>query len=279
MVNPGEDHILKIVEVHPDHLMLADELEENRIMLPINQKSNTFSEGEHLNVFVYQNAQGDLIATTQQPKIKLYQFGYLKVAQVTEHGAFLDWGLDKDIFVPFREQREPMVEGRKYLVHLYLDHKSNRLVASSKINKFLDNSNLELVPGEEVDIIIGKGTDLGINVIINHRYKGLIYYNEIFRKINTGDQTTGYVKNIREGNKVDISLDKQGYENIEPNAARILHILKQEDGFLPLNDKSSPEEIQDTLEMSKKTFKKSIGALYKQRLIRIEPGGIFLNEE
>ena len=138
---------------------------------------------------------------------------------------------------------------------------------------------LELVPGEEVEIIIAKASDIGVNVIVNNRHWGLIYFNEIFEKINTGDKRIAFVKQIREDNKLDITLQKQGYGNVEPNARKILEILKDEDGFLPLNDKSAPEDIQRKLEMSKKTFKKAIGSLYKQRIIRIEAGGIFLNEE
>jgi predicted RNA-binding protein (virulence factor B family) len=278
MLKLGEDNILRIKEIQSEQLILSDEEGENTVTLPV-QKNRNYAEGEYLSVFIYQNATGEMVATTKTPKIKLNQFAYLKVVQVSSHGAFLDWGLDKDVFVPFQEQAQPMVEGRSYLVCMYLDHKSNRLAASSKINKFLDNTTVDLIPGEEVEIIIEKGTDLGVNVVVNHHYRGLIYYNEIFKKINTGDKAIGYVKQIREDNKLDISLQKQGYENIEPNAQRILDRLKEEDGFLPFNDKSSPEDIQNEFEMSKKTFKKAIGSLYRERIIRIETGGIFLNEE
>jgi len=225
-------------------------------------------------VFVYKDSEDRLIATTLTPKILLNQFAYLKVEMVTQHGAFLDWGLEKQLFVPFREQALKMSEEKSYIVYMYLDKKTARLAASSKINHFLDNSSLTVSIGDEVDILICDSTNLGINVIINHLHKGLLYHNELFEKVKTGDTRKGYIKKIREDNKIDVQLQKQGYGNIEPNALIILEKLKANTGFLALTDESSPEMISNQLEMSKKTFKKAIGLLYKQKLIHLEKTGI-----
>jgi predicted RNA-binding protein (virulence factor B family) len=189
----------------------------------------------------------------------------------------MDWGLEKDILVPFKEQAREMEKGKRYLVYLYLDEKTNRLVASSKTNQFLDNENLTVEKDEEVDLIVSHITDLGINVIINGKHKGLLYKDEVYDdSIRTGDKLRGFIKTIRPDHKIDVSLQKQGYENVEPNAEKILSELKANRGFLRLNDNSHPEDIKVVLKMSKKTFKKAIGALYKERLIDIKEDGIYL---
>ena len=193
---------------------------------------------------------------------------------ISQHGAFLDWGLEKQLFVPFREQARKMEEGKWYIIYMYRDEESDRLVASSKINGYLDNDELTVKVGDLVEILICESTDLGINVIINNIHKGLIYHNELFAKVNIGDIKKGYIKNIREDNKIDVQLQKQGYGNVEPSAQIILEKLKANGGFLELTDASAPEDIAKQLEMSKKTFKKAIGSLYKHHLINIEQMGI-----
>jgi predicted RNA-binding protein (virulence factor B family) len=235
--------------------------------------------GDTLRVFIYRDSEDRPVATTEEPKILLHQFALLKAVMVNEFGAFLDWGLEKHLFVPYREQLLKMVEERFYLVYMYLDEQTDRLVASAKLNRFLNNDDLDLRTGDEVDLIVWTQTDLGMNVIVNNRYKGLLYANELFAQIRPGDRMKGYVKNIREDNKMDITLQKQGFENIEPNAARILDILKSNGGFLGLNDNSSPNEIASQLEISKKTFKKAIGTLYRKKLIVLEEAGIRLAEK
>ena len=188
----------------------------------------------------------------------------------------MDWGLAKDIFVPFREQVKKMEEGDTHIVCLYLDKATNRLAASSKINRFLKNENIEVKEKDEVDLLIAEVTDIGVNVIINDCYKGILYQDEIFQTLNYGTRVRGYIKKIREDKKIDVSLQKSGYANVLPNEEKILDMLKKSNGFLKLNDSSSPEEITEVLEMSKKTFKKAIGSLFKQRLIKIEEKGISL---
>ena len=189
----------------------------------------------------------------------------------------MDWGLEKDILVPFKEQARPMEKGKRYLVLLYMDEKTNRLVASSKTNQFLNNEELTVEVGEEVDLIVSHITDLGINVIINEQHKGLIYKDEVYDdRIRTGDRLRGYIKTIRPGNKIDVALQKQGFDAVEPNAEKIMDELRASRGFLRLNDNSHPEDIKTVLKMSKKTFKKAIGVLYKQKLIEIKEDGIYL---
>ncbi|HEY0091271.1 MAG TPA: GntR family transcriptional regulator, partial [Flavobacterium sp.] len=189
----------------------------------------------------------------------------------------MDWGLEKDLFVPFKEQARPMEKGKRYLVYMYMDEKTNRLVGSSKTNQFLKNDDIKVHAGDEVDLIISHITEAGINVIINETYKGLVYKDEVYDdSIRTGDRMIGYVKLVRPDNKIDVTLQKPGYENVEPNAEKILDELRANRGFLRLNDDSHPEDIRTVLKMSKKTFKKAVGALYKEKLIEIKDEGIYL---
>ena len=212
------------------------------------------------------------------PKILLNEFGVLEVVDVNPVGAFLDWGLEKDLLVPYSEQVEKMKVGRSYPVYLYMDNKTQRLVATGKINRILEREEIQVDEGEEVELLICNSTDIGINVIINNLHPGLLYDNELFQAVTPGDIVTGYIKNIRPDKKIDVSLQKQGYINVEPNAQKILQNLKDNNGFLNVTDKSDPIIILAKLEMSKKLFKKAIGSLYKQRLIRIEKDGIYLVE-
>jgi predicted RNA-binding protein (virulence factor B family) len=192
----------------------------------------------------------------------------------------MDWGLEKDLFVPFKEQARPMEKGKRYLVYMYIDEKTNRLVGSSKTNQFLKNEELTVEKDEEVELIVSHITESGINVIINETHKGLIYKNEVYNdSIRTGDRIKGYIKAIRPDNKIDVSLEKPGYEKVEPNAEKILDELRASRGFLRLTDDSHPEDIKTVLKMSKKTFKKAIGALYRDRLIEIKEDGIYLKKD
>jgi len=232
--------------------------------------------GDDIEVFIYRDSEDRIIATTLEPKIQLNEFAYLQVKAVTQVGAFLDWGLEKDLFVPFREQNKKMEVDKWYAVYLYLDEDTDRLVASCKVNRFFEKENIDLAIGQEVDILVFEETDLGMNAVINNKYKGLIYENEIFQRIKIGTRTKAYVKNIRDDKRIDLSLQKQGYANVEPNAERILEKLKANNGFLDVTDKSDANYVMYQLEMSKKTFKKAVGALYRQRIIRIEDDGIYL---
>ncbi|MDP4271272.1 MAG: S1-like domain-containing RNA-binding protein [Bacteroidota bacterium] len=276
MIQIGIFNTLKVNRESDYGVYLADS-EGNEVLLPNKYvRGKSISVGDDIDVFIYRDSEDRLVASTEPPLIQLNQFGYLQAKEVTQIGAFLDWGMERDLFVPFREQMRKMEAGRFYTVYMYLDENTDRLVASSKINKFFDNTNHKLKEGEEVDILVWDVAEPGVRVIINNKYKGLIYHNEIFTHISQGEKRTAYIKTVREDFQLDVSLEKPGYEAVEPNAQKILEVLNDAEGFLPLSDKSEPEQIYRELGMSKKLFKKAIGALYKQKLIRIEEDGIYL---
>ncbi len=244
------------------------------ILLPNKYVPKAIEIGDQLVVFCYLDHEERPIATTLKPTVIRNKFGFLQVAEVNKIGAFMDWGLEKHLLVPFSEQRDKMKEGQWYVVHCYMDDISFRLVASNKIDKFLNNENLKVREREEVDLLFTRLTDLGWEAIINDVHKGLVYSNEIFKRVAVGDRTKGYVKNIRPDNKLDISLQAIGEKVLEPAANAIYERLKSHGGFLPLHDKSDPLQIKQELQMSKKTFKKGIGTLYKARKIEIKEDGI-----
>ena len=275
MLHLGIKNTLRILRGTIVGMFLGDD-EENDVLLPKKYIPEDAVVGDDIEVFIYKDSEDRIIATTLEPKIQLNQFACLQVKAVTVIGAFLDWGLEKDLFVPFREQNKKMEEGKWYVVFLYLDEETDRLVASCKVNRYFEKENIDLTIGQEVNLLVFEETEMGLNVIINGKYKGLIYENEIFQRIKIGTNTKGYIKNIREDNRIDVSLQKQGYENVEPNAERILAKLKSNNGFLDITDKSDANYVMYQLEMSKKTFKKAVGALYRQRIIRLEEDGIYL---
>lgn len=283
MIKLGKYNALKILRDTQVGLFLGDPETDpegiHDVLLPNKYVPNVFDIGEELIVFVYLDHEQRPVATTLEPYILLNEFALLRVNYVNQVGAFMDWGMEKDILVPFKEQARPMEKGKRYLVYLYMDEKTNRLVASSKTNQFLKNDDLTVEKGEEVDLIVSHITELGINVIINEKHKGLLYKDEVYDDaIRTGDRMRGYIKNVRPDNKIDVSLQIQGYENVEPNAEKILDELRASRGFLRLNDSSHPEDIKTVLKMSKKTFKKAIGALYREKRIEIKDDGIYLIE-
>lgn len=276
MIEIGKYNSLKILRRTPFGLYLGDE-SGNDVLLPTKYCPNKFEMGDELKVFVYLDHNEKEIATNIIPKILLHEFAMLQVKDVADVGAFMDWGMEKDLFVPFKEQRQRMEEGRWYIVYLDIDRSTDRLYASNQIEKILQNEDINLTAGEKVDLLVLKETDLGFTVIVNNQHKGLIYENEIFKPLNIGDKLIGYVKNIREDNKIDISLQPIGFENFnDVNTELILQKLSENKGFLTITDKSSPEEIYSTFGISKKAFKKSLGSLYKHRKISIEPNGIKL---
>lgn len=257
---------------------LQDE-DGREVLLPRSEIPDDFSEEAPIEVFIYTDSEDRITATTLQPKAIRDEFAYLQVVEVSHIGAFLDWGIrGKDLLVPFSEQKHKMLKDGWYLVYIYLDELTNRLVASTKLNRFFEHQQMEVKTGDEVELLVGKETDLGFNVVVANRYRGLIYHNEIFRPVRPGYRLKGFVHQIREDGKLDIRLNAPGFAKVEPNAQKILTYLEKQGGFLDLTDKSDPELIKQRLAMSKKTFKKAVGTLYKQRLIRLEPGGIFLNQ-
>ncbi len=280
MIAIGKYNTLTILRDTKVGLFLGNGNEAEDILLPNKYVPNQFEIGDELTVFVYLDHEERPVATTLEPYILLNEFALLRVNYVNQVGAFMDWGMEKDILVPFKEQARPMEKGKRYLVFLYMDEKTNRLVASSKTNQFLNNDHLTVEKGEEVDLIVSHITEIGINVVINEQHKGLVYKDEVYDDaIRTGDRMRGYIKTIRPDNKIDVSLQKLGFENIEPNAQKILDELKASRGFLRLHDNSHPEDIKTVLKMSKKTFKKAIGTLYKDKLIAIKEDGIYLISE
>jgi uncharacterized protein len=275
MIALGKHNVLYVLRKTPPGLFLGD-LQGGEVLLPNKYIPENIDVNDEIEVFIYKDSEDRLIATTLEPKIYLNEFASLRVKEVNDYGAFLDWGLEKDLMVPYREQMQRMREGQDYVVFLYIDEETGRLAATNIVERYLDRGPVELNVGDQVDLLVWMETDLGYNTIVNHRYKGLLYYNEVFKKIQVGDHVQGYIKTIREDDKIDVSLQIQGFANIDASAQAVLDKLQRSNGFLNLSDSSSPEEIMEQMEMSKKTFKKAIGALYKQQRIGIEPNGIYL---
>jgi len=240
------------------------------VFLPFKYAPDNLQLKDVINVFIYNDSEDKIIATTQTPKITINTFAALKVVDAASFGAFMDWGLDKDLLVPFKEQATKMYDHKTYVVYLFLDETSDRLVATTKLNRYLDNTDCDLKANQEVDLLVFEDFDLGYFAIINNKYKGLIYKNEIYSPIKVGDSLKGYVKQIKEGNLIDLSLQKIGFENVDINSQLILDYLKNHNGVIALHDNSDPDDIRRLLGMSKKTFKKAIGILYRQKLVKIE---------
>lgn len=276
MIQIGEYNTLTILREKEPGLFLSDE-EDNEVLLPNRYVPKEFKIWDKLKVFVYLDNEERLVAVTDKPYIKRGDFAVLRCSQVSEYGAFLDWGMVKELFCPFKEQSFKMKNGGWYLVYCYVDEKTDRLIASSKTNKFLSNKELTVEQFEEVDIIVSHPSEIGMNVIVNKKHSGLIFNDSIFQDLSVGDKLKGIVKKIRKDNKLDIALGQVGYRNIEPNTEVIMQELEDNSGFIDLTDKSSPEEIKEVFQMSKKSFKKAIGSLYKQKLITIKEDGIHLN--
>ncbi len=277
MLHIGQYNTLKILRDTQVGLFLgSEETQEDDVLLPNKYVPKEFEIGNDLTVFVYLDHEERPVATTLKPYIKLNEFAHLKVNYNNKFGSFLNWGLEKDLFVPFKEQARPMEEGKRYLVYCYMDEKTNRLVASSKTQQFLSNDEVTVENGEEVDLIVSHITEAGINVIINEKHRGLAYKNEVYEDVKPGVRMKGYIKNVRPDGKIDVSLRKLGVEAIEPSSQIILDELKANRGFLGLNDNSNPEDIKTVLKMSKKVFKKAVGNLYRQKMIEIKEDGIHL---
>ena len=274
MVNIGEYNKLEVIkELDFGIYLRADDVE---ILMPTKWVPAGTRIGDVLNVFIFRDSDDRLIATTVVPLAVANTFAFLEVKQSNAVGAFLDWGMDKDLLVPFREQPVQMEQGRSYVVYVYADEVTNRLVASGRLNKFIEKEDITLMDNDMVDLLIYSETPLGFNAIINNKYSGLIYKNEIFETIRIGDKVKGFVKTVREDNKIDIRLQKSGFELTDDVKWRILKMMKEENGFLSLNDNSSPEEIKAKLQVSKKAFKKAIGALYRERLVKLTDKGVEL---
>ncbi len=276
MIEVGKYNTLKVVKDLDFGLYLDGGEELGEILLPRRYVPPTCTVDSEIEVFIYLDSEDRLIATTEMPTAIVGEFAYLKALEVTKVGAFMDWGLPKDLLVPFREQKVKIEKGKSYIVFLYLDDISGRIAASSKIEKYLDNIPPEYSVGEQVDLIISGESDLGYKAIINNTHSGIIYFNQTFKKLAKGEKIKGYISKIRDDEKIDLLLEKPGYAKIDDISSRILEVLKKQDGFLNLNDKSDAEDVKNILGISKKSFKKAIGTLYKQRIIEIGDRGIFL---
>jgi predicted RNA-binding protein (virulence factor B family) len=271
----GDYNLLSAIRKTDHGFYLTNEKGEE-VLLPNAYCPVNLNKGDEIKVFVYKDSEDRIVATTMEPKVVVNGFACLKVNNVNQVGAFFDWGLPKDLLCPFSEQRTKMQEGRTYIIYLYLDEKTDRLVASSKINKFLSHADGTLSEGDEVDILVSGRSELGYNCIINQKYAGLVFENETFQKMFLGLESRAFVKKIREDQKIDVSLQQFAHLHIESDAQKIVQLLKENSDFLPLTDKSDPHLIKEKLQMSKKSFKRALGSLYKNRLIRIETEGIYL---
>jgi uncharacterized protein len=281
MIKVGEYNILKVIREVDFGLYLDDGAEG--ILLPKRFVPANTKIGDEVKVFLYHDGEDRLIATTQQPKGVLGDIVKLRAVSVTEHGAFLDNGLMKDLFVPKSKQQLNMIPNGEYLIKIYLDEQTGRLAATEKLEPFLSNEELTVKELEVVDLIVYRRTDIGYVCIINNQHTGVLHHNEIYRNITAGDRFTGFIKKIYPEDKagdlryrIDLSAGKPGYNRVEDETEKILRLLKENDGFLPYHDKSDPEEIYSFFGMSKKTFKMTTGNLYKQRKISFEKDGIKL---
>lgn len=279
MIQVGKYNTLRVVK-EVDFGLYLDGGESGEILLPAKYIPQDTKVDDEIEVFLYHDSEDRLIATTEDPYIMVGEFAFLETKMVNRVGAFLDWGITaKDLLVPFAEQRATMREGGVYLVYAFLDDISGRIVASSKVDKFLDNTPPQYAVNQEVELLVVQETDLGYKVIVDNKHWGMVYKNEVFTEIEAGDFLTGYVKKIREDDKLDISLQPIGYKQAVGDgaiSARIIEQLQQAGGFLPYGDKTDAQVIADTFGCSKKNFKKAIGALYKAKSITIAPDGIRL---
>lgn len=271
----GRFNALEIVKEVEFGLYL-DGGEMGEILLPKRYQPAEYEIGQLLDVFLYLDNEERLIATTLTPKVQVGEFACLKVNWVNEHGAFLDWGLMKDLFVPFREQKQRMEVDRYYVVHCHVDEDSFRIMGSAKIDRYLNVVEPTYKSGDEVDILIVHATELGYKAIIDNRFSGLVYKNEVFRPIKMGDRMKAYIRQVREDGKIDLMLQRHGKAQRRELTDVVMQALKDAGGFLPYHDKSDAEEIYEEFQVSKKQFKRALSELYKRRKIIIEPNGIKL---
>lgn len=272
----GKFNRLKVVK-SVDFGLYLDGGEEGEILLPSRYVPEESRIGDELDVFLYLDNEERLVATTLTPLVQVGEFACLEVAWVNQYGAFLNWGLMKDLFVPFREQKMKMQVGKKYVVHAHLDDESYRIVASAKVDRYLSKEKALYEPGQEVDALIWQKTDLGFKAIINNEYSGLIYESEVFQSLHTGMRLKAYVKQVREDGKIDLMIQKPGMGKVEDFSKILLDYIREHGGFTPLNDKSPADEIYALFGVSKKTFKKAVGDLYKKRLIVLGQDGMRLS--
>ena len=277
-VRLGRYNQLEVVK-EVDFGVYLDGGDDGEILLPARYVPEDCQPGDMLNVFIYLDNEERLVATTLTPYAQVGDFAYLEVAWTNQYGAFLDWGLMKDLFVPFREQKNKMEKGERYVVHVHLDEDSYRIMASAKVERYLSSDMPPYHPGDGVEILVWQRTDLGYKVIVDNRFGGLIYATDVVRPLNTGMKTEAYVRQVRPDGKIDIVLQPDGPRKVDDFAEVLLDYIRQHDGFTTFQDKTPAEDIYATFGVSKKTFKKAVGDLYKKHLVTLEEGGIRLCEK
>ena len=278
MLRAGRIQKLTVSRISDYGLYLADE-EQNEVLLPNRYISLTDKPGDEKEVFLYHDSEDRLVATTETPLLRVGEAGYLRVVDKTAHGAFLDWGLyGKDLFLPNRNQQGGIIAGRSYIVYLYEDSITGRCVATCKLKSFINNDIITVAPRQEVDLLVASESPIGSRVIINNRHWGMLYRNQLFRPIAVGDRTKGYVRKLTEDNRIDVSLQQEGFAQVKDSAEVLLQLVRDNGGFLPLNDDSAPEEVNRLTQTSKKVFKRSLGMLLKRGAVTVDEQGIKINE-
>ena len=278
MLRAGRIQKLTVSRISDYGLYLADE-EQNEVLLPNRYISLTDKPGDEKEVFLYHDSEDRLVATTETPLLRVGEAGYLRVVDKTAHGAFLDWGLyGKDLFLPNRNQQGGIIAGRSYIVYLYEDSVTGRCVATCKLKSFINNDSITVAPRQEVDLLVASESPIGYRGIINNRHWGMLYRNQLFRPIAVGDRTKGYVRKLTEDNRIDVSLQQEGFAQVKDSAEVLLQLVRDNGGFLPLNDDSAPEEVNRLTQTSKKVFKRSLGMLLKRGAVTVDEQGIKINE-
>lgn len=274
-LKPFDFNTLKVVR-KVDFGVYLDGGIDGEVLMPQRYVPKGIQIGDEVEVFVYLDQEERIVATTEKPLALVGDFAYLEVAWVNEYGAFLKWGLMKDLFCPFREQKQRMQTGNKYIVYVLIDEESYRVMASAKVDRFLSTDIPPYNIGDEVDLLVWQKTDLGFKVIVDNKYGGLIYDNQVFRPLHTGDKVKGYISLVRGDGKIDVALQPMGHKHTEDFAETLLQWLEEHGGKCDLGDKSDAEDIRERFQVSKKTYKRAIGDLYKRRLITITDTGIKL---
>ena len=278
MLRAGRIQKLTVSRISDYGLYLADE-EQNEVLLPNRYISLTDKPGDEKEVFLYHDSEDRLVATTETPLLRVGEAGYLRVVDKTAHGAFLDWGLyGKDLFLPNRNQQGGILAGHSHVVYLYEDSVTGRCVATCKLKSFINNDIITVAPRQEVDLLVASESPIGYRVIINNRHWGMLYRNQLFRPIAVGDRTKGYVRKLTEDNRIDVSLQQEGFAQVKDSAEVLLQLVRDNGGFLPLNDDSAPEEVNRLTQTSKKVFKRSLGMLLKRGAVTVDEQGIKINE-
>ncbi|GGB08996.1 CvfB family protein [Agarivorans gilvus] len=277
MLEIGRLNQLTVIEL-ADLGAYLDGGEWGDILLPTKELPEHLAEGDELTVFVYRDNEQNLLATRQTPKVQVGECANLLVKEINDVGIFLDWGLEKDLFLPFSEQQQPMEVDRHYVVYVYLDNQQ-RITASNKLDRYIDKSPHHYQRGDKVQLLIAGRTELGYKAVVNHQHWGVLYYDQVFKRIRAGYSCEGYIQKVREDQKLDVSLEPIGIKKAIDIGEQILTKLEQEQGYLALSDKSSPQAIAAIFGVSKATFKKAIGRLYKEGLITISKTGIVLNSK